>query len=518
MNFLKKLNEKHPLFMEIVRFLIVGGIATVADMLAMGVVLYLFDASLYPHFYNVWYGGGEPSTLATVVGTGAGFLVGLVINYVCSVLFVFTHKGESRSVYGFALFTVLSAVGLAIHLVGMYVGYDLLDIDEWIVKIVLTIVVMIYNYVSKRLLLFRQKKAAPSAQTGGGGESLREEELSRRREETLAAFAAAPFAKEGALMKKLSIVVPCYNEEECIPLFYEKTGEVVSRMPVETEFVFVDDGSTDGTLSILRALAAKDKRVRYVSFSRNFGKEAGIYAGLRHATGDYVSLMDADLQDPPDLLPEMLAGLVGGGYDCVASRRVTRRNEPKIRSAFARLFYKIINKMTDTPIMDGARDFRMMTRRMTDAILSLPERERFSKELFSWVGFKTKWLEYENVERAGGKTKWSFKKLTKYAVDGIESATPALLKINLVFAVLFFLAAFGFAVADVVLAALGRQVSALFILLPVLFFTAAALFFGIFVLGEYVKKIFLQVRGRALYIERETEETSPLSGQDGGEG
>lgn len=169
MNFLKKLNEKHPLFMEIVRFLIVGGIATVADMLAMGVVLYLFDASLYPHFYNVWYGGGEPSTLATVVGTGAGFLVGLVINYVCSVLFVFTHKGESKSVYGFALFTVLSAVGLAIHLVGMYVGYDLLGIDEWIVKIVLTIVVMIYNYVSKRLLLFRQKKAAPSAQTGGGG-------------------------------------------------------------------------------------------------------------------------------------------------------------------------------------------------------------------------------------------------------------------------------------------------------------------------------------------------------------
>ena len=311
-------------------------------------------------------------------------------------------------------------------------------------------------------------------------------------------------------MKKLSIVVPCYNEEECLPLFYEKTGEVVAQMPIETEFVFVDDGSTDGTLRILRELSAKDKRVKYVSFSRNFGKEAGLYAGLKHTTGDFVSVMDADLQDPPELLPKMYEILTSGeDYDCVASRRTTRKNEPKVRSAFARLFYKLINKMTDTEIMHGARDFRMMTRRMTDAILSLPERERFSKELFSWVGFKTKWLDYENIERAKGQTKWSFKKLTKYAVGGIESATPALLKINLVFFALFFLACIGFVMADIVLAATGQYVSSLFILLPILFFCVSVLFFGIFVLGEYVKKIFLQVRGRALYIEKETEQTRP---------
>ena len=311
-------------------------------------------------------------------------------------------------------------------------------------------------------------------------------------------------------MKTLSIIVPCFNEEECLPVFYEKTSEVVGHMPVETEFVFIDDGSTDNTLQILRGLAAVDKRVRYVSFSRNFGKEAGLYAGLQHATGDYVCVMDADLQDPPSLLPEMLDILNSGeDYDCVASRRTTRKNEPKVRSAFARLFYKLINEMTDTEIVDGARDFRMMTRRMTDAILSLPERERFSKELFSWVGFKTKWIEYENVERVKGKTKWSFKKLTKYAVNGIEGATPALLKINLLFCILFLLAGFAFVVADIVMAVVRPAVPDLFILLTLLFFCFSALFFGLFVLGEYIKKIFLQVRGRALYIEKETEQTRP---------
>lgn len=495
MSVIKKLNEKYPLFMEIVRFVIVGGLATLADMLVMGVVLYAFDSELYPHFYNVWYGGGEPSTLATVVGTGAGFLTGLVINYVLSVLFVFNEKGKSKSAYGFIVFTVLSAVGLAIHLGGMYIGYDLLHINEWIVKIFLTAVVMVYNYVSKKLILFKKAKKTVEEQKAVKEESGEESYV----------FSLP----EGESMKKLSIVVPCYNEEECIPLFYERTGEVVEKLPVDTEFIFVDDGSKDETLTILRDLAEKDPRVRYISFSRNFGKEAAILAGLRETTGDYVSLMDADLQDPPELLIDMYKCIsdMGGGqpFDCIACRRTTRKNEPKIRSAFARLFYKLINKMTDTEIMDGARDFRMMTRAMTDAVLSLPEKDRFSKELFSWVGFRTKWLDYENVERAKGTTKWSFRKLTKYAISGIEGATPALLKINLLFSVLFMLSCFGVAVADIVLAALGKPVSSLLILLPILFFAVGAVFLGMFVLGEYVKKIFLQVRGRPVYIVRETE-------------
>ena len=180
-------------------------------------------------------------------------------------------------------------------------------------------------------------------------------------------------------MKKLSIVVPCYNEEECLPLFYEKVGEALSALPVEAEFVFVDDGSKDGTLRLLRELAEKDARVHYLSFSRNFGKEAAMYAGLRRATGDYVALMDADLQDPPALLSEMLDGIEKEGYDCVGCRRVTRANEPRVRSSFARLFYKLINKVSDTEIVDGARDFRMMTRKMTDAVLSLPEVYSISK-------------------------------------------------------------------------------------------------------------------------------------------
>ena len=296
MSVIKKLNEKYPLFMEIVRFVIVGGLATLADMLVMGVVLYAFDSELYPHFYNVWYGGGEPSTLATVVGTGAGFLTGLVINYVLSVIFVFNEKGKSKSAYGFIVFTVLSAVGLGIHLGGMYIGYDLLHINEWIVKIFLTAVVMVYNYVSKKLILFKKAKKTVEEQKAVKEES---------REESY--VFSLP---EGESMKKLSIVVPCYNEEECIPLFYERTGEVVEKLPVDTEFIFVDDGSKDKTLTILRDLAEKDPRVRYISFSRNFGKEAAILAGLRETTGDYVSLMDADLQDPPELLIDM--------YKCIS--------------------------------------------------------------------------------------------------------------------------------------------------------------------------------------------------------
>ncbi len=308
-------------------------------------------------------------------------------------------------------------------------------------------------------------------------------------------------------MDKLSIVVPCYNEEECVELFYQTASEILKSMPVEPEFLFVDDGSSDGTCAILRRLAKNDTRVRYISFSRNFGKEAALYAGLCGATGDLVAVMDADLQDPPELLLEMYRGIREEQYDCVGCRRSTRKNEPKIRSLFSKFFYKLINSMTDTKIVDGARDFRMMTRQMVDAVLSLRETERFSKELFSWVGFKTKWLEYENIERAKGSTKWSFKKLARYAVGGIESASCAPLKVNLLFCVLCFLVCVGFVIADIVIAAAAGSVSWLFILLPVLFLLAAMLFFGMYMQGEYVKKIFYQVRGRPMFIVKEDEKS-----------
>lgn len=308
-------------------------------------------------------------------------------------------------------------------------------------------------------------------------------------------------------MDKISVVCPCYNEEECLPLFYEETVKALRAfsVPVDYEFIFVDDGSKDNTLPILRDLAKQDAHVRYISFSRNFGKEAAIYAGLKAAEGDCVTLMDADLQDPPSFLAPMYDGITKEGYDCVGCRRTTRKSEPKLRSAFAHLFYKLINKVTTTEIVDGARDFRMMTRQMVNAVLSLPEKDRFSKELFSWVGFRTKWLEYENIERAKGTSKWSFRKLTRYAVGGIESATDAPLKINLLFAALLFLAGLVFAVIDIVFAATGTDVSATLILLPVLFVCLSFLFLGIYVVSDYVKKIFTNVKSRPLFIVKETD-------------
>ena len=221
-------------------------------------------------------------------------------------------------------------------------------------------------------------------------------------------------------MKKISIVVPCYNEEEVLNIFYDEINKVSKQMnEYDFQFIFVDDGSRDNTLDIMKKLAEKDERVVFLSFSRNFGKEAAMFAGLSNADGDYVAIMAADMQDPPSLLPEMTAVIESGEYDSVATRRVDRAGEPPIRSFFARLFYKIINKISDADIVDGARDYRLMKRDMVDAIIEMNEYNRFSKGIFGWVGYKTKWLPFENVERAAGTTKWNFWKLLKYSLDGI---------------------------------------------------------------------------------------------------
>ncbi len=223
----------------------------------------------------------------------------------------------------------------------------------------------------------------------------------------------------------LSVVVPVLNEQETIPIFYQTVEKYVPELDAEVEYLFIDDGSTDHTMDELRKLAKRDERVRYVSFSRNFGKEAAIYAGLQHAKGDFVVCMDVDLQDPPALLPELYRAVTEEGYDSAATRRVTRKGEPPIRSFFARLFYKLMNRISKTEIVDGARDYRMMSRKFVDALLSMSEYNRFSKGLFGWVGFKTKWIEFENVERVAGETKWSFWKLFKYSIDGIVAFSTA---------------------------------------------------------------------------------------------
>lgn len=310
-------------------------------------------------------------------------------------------------------------------------------------------------------------------------------------------------------MSLLTVVVPCYNEEEAIPFFYEemlKTIEVFNKdfPSVEFEMLFIDDGSKDKTLEVLREYNEKDKRVRYVSFSRNFGKEAGIYAGLDNAKGDYVVIMDADLQDPPSLLPEMFKAVTEEGFDSAATRRVTRKGEPVIRSFFARMFYKLMAKISKTEIVDGARDYRIMTRQMVDAILSMGEYNRFTKGIYGWVGFETKWFEYENVERVAGETKWSFWKLFLYSIEGVIGFSTAPLVIASFFGILCMLLAFVLIVFIIVRKLLyGDPTSGWPSLVCIIMLIGGMQLSCIGIVGEYLAKTYLETKHRPIYIAKE---------------
>lgn len=310
-------------------------------------------------------------------------------------------------------------------------------------------------------------------------------------------------------MEKISVVVSCYNEEKALPLFYEEMERVRKKDfegIVEFEYIFVNDGSKDNTLKIIKELNQKDPKVRYISFSRNFGKEAAMYAGLEAAEGDYVTLMDADLQDPPALLKQMYDAIKNEGYDSVGTRRVTRKGEPPIRSFFARMFYKIINKMSNIEMVDGARDYRLMKRQVVDAILSLKEYNRYSKGLFSFVGFDTKWIEYENVERVAGETKWSFWKLFKYALEGITafSTTPLIFSsiIGLIFCVVAFIAIIFIIVKTLIY---GDPTAGWPSIACIIVFVSGIQLFTIGIIGQYLSKTYLEVKKRPIYIIKETE-------------
>lgn len=309
-------------------------------------------------------------------------------------------------------------------------------------------------------------------------------------------------------MDKISVVVPCYNEEESLPLFYQEMERVRKQdfENVEFEYIFVDDGSKDNTLKEMKELYVQDNKVRYISFSKNFGKEAAILAGLEATTGDYVTLMDADLQDPPSMLRKMYDIIKDEGYDNVGTRRVSRKGEPPIRSFFAHIFYKIINKMSDVEMVDGARDYRLMTRKMVDAIISLKEYNRYSKGLFSYVGFKTKWLEYENVERVAGETKWSFWKLFKYAMEGITAFSTTPLILSSVLGLLFCLIAFLMIILIIVKTLVyGDPTSGWPSMVCIIFFVSGVQLFSLGVIGQYLSKTYLEVKNRPVYIIRETE-------------
>ena len=311
-------------------------------------------------------------------------------------------------------------------------------------------------------------------------------------------------------MEKISVIVPCYNEEESLPFFYKEMVKVMDEMnDFSFEIIGINDGSSDNTLKELKNLANKDNRVKYISFSRNFGKEAAIYAGLENSKGEYVVMMDADLQDPPKLLPEMMKYIKEEGYDSVATRRVTRKGEPPVRSFFARMFYKIMNKISKTEIVDGARDYRLMTRQFVNSLLELSEYNRFSKGLFGWVGYNTKWIEFENVERVAGETKWSFWKLLIYSIEGIVAFSTAPLAIAALMGRLFCIIAFIFIVVIVVRTlAFGDPVSGWPSTICVILLLGGIQLLCVGILGEYLAKTYLETKKRPIYIckEKNTDE------------
>lgn len=303
-------------------------------------------------------------------------------------------------------------------------------------------------------------------------------------------------------MDKISLIVPCYNEAEAIPILYTELINVTSKMStVNFEFIFVDDGSSDRTLPICKELATKDEKVKYISFSRNFGKEAAMYAGLTNAVGDYVAILDADMQDPPSLLPKLYYAVKYEGYDSAATRRVSRKGEPKIRSFCARLFYKLMRKISDADIVDGARDFRLMNRKFVNALLSMKEYNRFSKGMFGWVGFKTKWIEFENIQRCAGETKWSFWGLLRYSIEGIIAFSNVPLIIASLTGLLFCIMAFFFIVFIIIRQLLyHNSVNGWSSLVCIILLIGGIQLFSIGVLGHYMSQLYIEVKRRPNFI------------------
>lgn len=306
-------------------------------------------------------------------------------------------------------------------------------------------------------------------------------------------------------MKLLSLIIPCYNEQKVLPLFYTEVTQILEQMDCGYELLFVNDGSSDKTLELLRRFADEDSHVKYCSFSRNFGKEAAVYAGFCNVVGDYIAVMDADLQDPPALLPHMLDVLEGGDYDSVATRRVSRKGEPPIRSWFARLFYKLINRISDSDIVDGARDFRLMRREMADAIVSMGEYNRFSKGIFGWVGFRTYWLSYENIERVAGKSKWNFWKLFRYAIDGIINFSSAPLSIaSWGGCAMTFISFFLLILIVVRKMIFDDPVTGWASTICIIIFIGGIQLFCLGIIGQYIARIYMETKHRPHYIISET--------------
>ena len=305
--------------------------------------------------------------------------------------------------------------------------------------------------------------------------------------------------------KMISIIIPCYNEEATLPVLYEELKKLSVQLEAyDLEYVFVNDGSSDRTFSMLTEMAKQDEKVKYISFSRNFGKEAALFAGLSNAKGDYIATMDADMQDPPSLLPEMVADLESGEYDNVATRRVNRIGEPPIRSFFARCFYKLMHHLSDIELVDGARDYRLMRREMVDSILAVGEYNRFSKGIYAWVGYKTKWIAYENVERSAGETKWSFWKLLHYSIDGIVNFSNVPITISSYLGLILTLFSFIAIIFEIIRALVfGDPVAGWPSLVCIITFIGGIQLFCMGIMGQYISKTYIEVKKRPHYIIRD---------------
>ncbi|MBE6827244.1 MAG: glycosyltransferase family 2 protein [Ruminococcaceae bacterium] len=316
-------------------------------------------------------------------------------------------------------------------------------------------------------------------------------------------------------MKSFELIVPCYNEEQALPYFLDTVVPILERIDgCESSFIFVDDGSRDKTLEVIRSFAEKDARIKYISFSRNFGKEAAMLAGMRMSSADYVGIIDADLQHSPELIPEMFRAVTDEGYDIAAARRIDRRGEAKIKSAFSRSFYKLINKISDANIEEGAQDYRIMNRKVVNAIVSMPEYNRFSKGIFSWVGYKTKWFEHENRERVAGTTKWSFWKLFSYAVDGIIGFSTAPLKLSLIIGTCTSLLGFIYALYTIIKTlCFGPDVKGYPSIICAILIVGGLVLISLGITGEYIARMYMEVKNRPDYLINETNITPDIKGQ-----
>lgn len=312
------------------------------------------------------------------------------------------------------------------------------------------------------------------------------------------------------LMKSVDLIVPCFNESQVIGMFYDETSKVINNISdYSFNFIFVDDGSKDNTADILKSFAKKDDKVKYISFSRNFGKESAMYAGLKNSKGDYVLILDADLQHPPKLIPQMLKAMEEG-YDCCAANRATRDGDPPMRTFFTRKFYHLVNKISEVDMPDGAGDFRMMNRAMVNAVIAMSEVQRFSKGIFSWVGFKTKWINFENVERAAGETKWNFWKLFAYALDGITAFSTFPLKIASFIGAIVSGSAFIYLFYVIIKTLVfGKDTPGYASTITLLLFIGGIIMLFCGIIGEYVAKIYMEVKNRPIYIIRQTNVDEP---------